>query len=104
MIKPHVRRWLERFAPTALPLQDATSPRTPTARSGLLQFLDMYGDVVAAILEEIHEHPCEDVSRRYLILEPADAPACYVQCAFDEGDLSLVCEAASGHFAEPGCG
>lgn len=104
MIKPHMRRWFERFAPLALPLIDDTSPGLPAPRSELLQFLDLYDDVVAAILEQVHEHPSEDTSSRYLILKPVGAPTSYVQCAFDEGDLSLLCEAASGYFAEPGCG
>jgi hypothetical protein len=70
----------------------------------LSTFVETYRCSVVALLLRIHANPSRDLSRRFLILDKADNGNDYVQCAFDDGDHTLLCEAASGFFAVPGTG
>jgi hypothetical protein len=58
-------------------------------------FVETYRCAVVELLMRIHADPRQDTSSRFLILERADFPSAYVQCAFDEDDRSMLCEAAS---------
>jgi hypothetical protein len=68
----------------------------------LATFGATYKCAVVELLMRVHAHPNMDLSSRFLILDRADNGSAYVQCAFDDHDRSMLCEAASGFFAVPG--
>ena len=70
----------------------------------LSTFVETYRCSVVELLMRIHANPSKDISSRFLILDRDDLHNYYVQCAFDEGDHAMLCEAASGFFAEPNTG
>jgi len=76
-------------------------PATGEGADNLSTFVETHRCTVVELLMRIHANPSKDLSRRFLILERRDAPDCYVQCAFDDGDHTMLCEAASGFFADP---
>ncbi len=72
-----------------------TAVRTPALR----ELLAAQQCEVVDRLARIHATPNPaDQQNRYLILSRADAPQDYVQCAFDQLDRHMLCEAASGYF------
>jgi hypothetical protein len=70
----------------------------------LAGFVEPRRSAITQLLARIHANPNPDVSVRFLILSRMDTPNHYVQCAFDDGDSRMLCEAASGYFAEPNTG
>lgn len=80
------------------------SPTAAEPANDLSSFVETYRCTVTELLQRIHADPRQDLSSRFLIIDRADLPSSYVQCAFDEGDRSMLCEAASGWFAGPGMG
>ena len=65
----------------------------------LRAFVDTYRCEITLRLEQIHAH--RRPRDRYLIISPKHAPESYVQCIFVELDTKMLCEAASGFFAQP---
>ena len=58
---------------------------------------------VVELLDRIHRHAdLQATDSRFLILAPLDRGDSYVQCAFDDDDRYMMCEAASGFYAAPG--
>ena len=70
----------------------------------LENFVEPRRSAITHLLASIHAHANPDESVRFLILSRMDAQNYYVQCAFDDGDRRMLCEAASGTFAEPNTG
>ncbi len=76
----------------------ATLPgKAEPAADDVHKFVAMYKCEVVNLLERIHAQPIIDERIRYLILS-ADRDADYVQCALDDHDTKIHCEAASGFY------
>jgi hypothetical protein len=90
------------FAPVLLAVL-MTGPVLADSRTAEQQFVDEYKCELVVRLEQIRSSrlPGRPLRKnRYIILTPSADQDRFVQCIFVEGDRRLLCEAASGFYAE----